>query len=153
MAPTRASLLFCFLPPPLRGGSPISSREAGPCRQSEVLQPCLQASGMESLSWLPMFMPSAEAPGGPGPITNQGLRGAPPPRGHRLAPPLQVGVLSDPCSPLGAAVPFLSPHWNPVWVCVLGLHHREGQPGLWFCLHYGLSVWQSLGWPLPVSVV
>lgn len=123
MAPTRASLLFCFLPPPLRGGSPISSREAGPCRQSEVLQPCLQARGMESLSWLPMFTPSAEVPGGPGPITNQGLRGAPPPRGHRLAPPLQVGVLSDPCSPLGAAVSFFP---NGIqcgfvsWVCTTG---------------------------------
>ena len=56
MASMWSSLLFFFLCPPLRGGSPISSKEAGPCRQSKVLHSCLQASGMESLSWLPVFM-------------------------------------------------------------------------------------------------
>lgn len=77
-----ASLLFFFLPPLLRGGSPISSKEARPVGRVKSSSPCLQASVMESLSWLPVLMPSAEALGGPGPITNHCLRGAPPPRGH-----------------------------------------------------------------------
>lgn len=82
---------------------------------------------MESPSWLPVFMQQVllRPQGGPGPITNQGLRGAPLPRGHRLAPHLQVGVLSDPCSSLGAAVPFFPPLESSVWVCALGLRHWE----------------------------
>lgn len=148
------SLLFFFLRPPLRGGSPISSKEAGPCKQSKVLHSCLQASGMESPSWLPVFMQQVLLRPQEALVPSQ-IRVFVVPHYH-----VDIGWLHT-SRWVSSVIPahllelqfLFFPHWNPVWVCALGLHHWESQPGLWFCLGYGHSVRQSLGRSLPVSVV
>ena len=85
----------------------MGSLEARPCRGTEVLQP-LPAGGMETLSWLPLFTQLAL-------LWPQGALPTPPirvfvvPHGHMDVGWLhrvEVGALSDPCTPLGATASF-----------------------------------------------
>ena len=114
-----ASLLFFFLSPPLRVAAQSAAEKPGPAGSVKSSSPCPQASGMESLSWLPMFMQLVLLGPQEALVPSQ-IRVFVVPHHHvdmGWLHTIQVGVLNDPCSPLGAAVPFFPPLESSVGLC------------------------------------